>query len=129
MDKAVARARTLRRQMTDAEIILWSSLRRNKMHGRKFRRQHPIGPYFADFACVSLGLVIELDGATHSSAEEIAHDLKRERILRHHGFRVLRFRNDAIYRNLSAVLRTISSEMEWEILRRRYAWSFSARTP
>jgi very-short-patch-repair endonuclease len=126
MEDAVARARTLRQRMTDAETILWSRLRRKQVHGRKIRRQHPIGPYIADFACVSLGLVIELDGATHSSAEEIAHDRKRERYLRHHGFRVLRFRNAAVYENLDAVLHAISSEMESEIVRRQYAWPFSS---
>jgi|SRR5215469_11479286 len=127
MDNDLARARTLRRQMTNAETILWSRLRGKKMHGRKIRRQHPIGPYIADFACTSLGLVIELDGATHGSAEEIARDNRREGYLRYHGFRVLRFRNVAVYENLDAVLRTISSEMEAEILRRQHAWPFSLR--
>jgi len=70
--------------------------------------------------------VIELDGATHSSAEELAHDRKREGYLRHHGFRVLRFRNEAIYRNLDAVLNTISSEVESEILRRQHTWPSSS---
>jgi very-short-patch-repair endonuclease len=120
MEIAVARARAFRKCMTDAETILRSRLRRNQMHGQKIRRQHPIGPYIADFACVSLRLVIELDGATHSSAEEISHDRKREAYLRHHGFRVLRFRNSAVYENLDAVLRRISSDLETEILRRKY---------
>src|SRR5690348_15636981 len=81
----------LRRRMTDAEVILWSRLRRKTMHGMRIRRQHPIGAYVADFACLPLRLVIEIDGATHGAAEEIAYDKRREAYLQRHGFRVLRF--------------------------------------
>jgi very-short-patch-repair endonuclease len=121
MADTIARARILRRQMTDAETILWSRLRGRNVHGQKIRRQHPIGPYIADFACVSLGLVIELDGATHSSPQEIAHDERREGYLCRRGFRVLRFRNEAVYENLNAVLRAIESELETEIMHRQHA--------
>ena len=120
MDQNIARARSLRRRMTDAEVILWTRLRGRSLHGRRIRRQHPIGPYIADFACVSLGLVIELDGATHGSPEEIAYDRKREAYLERHGFRVLRFVNAAVYENLERVLYAISCEMESEIIRREH---------
>jgi very-short-patch-repair endonuclease len=111
-------ALSLRRQMTNAEVILWSRLRRNALHGLRIRRQHPIGPYVADFACLSLRLVIELDGATHGSVEEIARDGVREAFLRRQGFRVLRFWNSDVYENLSGVLDSIWYAMEEELARR-----------
>jgi very-short-patch-repair endonuclease len=68
-------AETLRRKMTNAEIILWSRLREHPAH--KFRRQHPIGPYVADFACMAARVVVEVDGATHGSDVQIEHDCFR----------------------------------------------------
>jgi very-short-patch-repair endonuclease len=97
-------AKNLRRRMTDAEIILWSRLRRDAVMGRRFRRQHPIGPYIADFACVAARLVVEVDGGTHGRDEEIAHDRKRDAFLNAHGWHVLRVRNDDVYKNLHDVL-------------------------
>ncbi|MFZ1991970.1 MAG: DUF559 domain-containing protein [Alphaproteobacteria bacterium] len=102
-------ARGFRRAMTNAEVILWSRLREHALAGLRFRRQHPIGPYVADFASVSLRLVIELDGATHSSTSEITHDRRRDAFLRKRGWHVLRFGNDAVYRHLHGVLETILS--------------------
>ena len=97
-------AKRLRRQMTDAEIILWSRLRHDVVHGRRFRRQHPVGPYVADFACVSARLVVEVDGETHSSVAELAHDRRRTAYLRAQGRHVFRVTNEDIYRNLDSVL-------------------------
>ena len=114
-----AHALPLRREMTRAEVILWSRLRRKALHGLRIRRQHPIGPYIADFACLSLRLVVEIDGATHRSAEEMAHDKRREAYLRRHGFRVLRFWNTNVYENLDGVLHAISIAMEEELKRRK----------
>jgi very-short-patch-repair endonuclease len=108
----------LRRQMTKAEVILWSRLRRKAMHGLRIRRQHPIGPYIADFACLTLRIVIEIDGATHGSAEEIAYDKRRQAYLQRHGFRVLRFWNQEIYENLEGVLAAIWNAMQQEVARR-----------
>jgi very-short-patch-repair endonuclease len=71
-------AKALRRRMTRAEVILWSRLRRDAIAGRRFRRQHPIGPYIADFACLPVRLVIEVDGATHGSEDEIKKDRRRD---------------------------------------------------
>jgi very-short-patch-repair endonuclease len=98
------RARALRASMTDAEIILWSRLRRLALGGHRFRRQHPIGPYIADFACALSKLVVEIDGATHGSDIEIAHDRRRDAYLRSRGWRVLRFSNEDVYRRLDDVL-------------------------
>jgi very-short-patch-repair endonuclease len=100
-------ARSLRKRMTDAELILWARLRRNAMDGHRFRRQHPIGPYIADFVCLPIRLVVEVDGATHSSDDERKHDARRDAWLRHRGFRMLRFGNREIYGNLDGVLDTI----------------------
>ncbi len=102
-------ARALRRRMTDAETILWSRLRRGQLSGWKFRRQHPIGPYVADFACVEGKLVVEVDGATHSSHREIAHDLRRTVVLKSKGFDVFRAWNIDIYENLEGVLDGIAA--------------------
>ena len=108
----------LRRQMTRAEVILWSRLRRNALHGMRIRRQHPIGAYVADFACLPLRLVIEIDGVTHGSAEEIAYDKRREAYLVGHGYRVLRFWNTEVYENLDGVLQAIWNAMHQEMILR-----------
>lgn len=95
--------------MTNAELIVWLRLRRNAIHGQHFRRQHPIPPYVVDFACLAPRLVIEIDGATHSSDEGIRYDERREAFLRGRGFTVLRFWNREIYDNLDGVLEKIWS--------------------
>ncbi len=97
-------AKRLRRRMTDAETILWSRLRRGQLNGWKFRRQHPVGPYVADFACVEGRLIVEVDGATHSSEREIAHDAKRSAFLTSHDFSIYRVWNTDVFENLNGVL-------------------------
>ncbi len=77
-DKSLSNARRLRRAMTSAEEILWRELRGRRFSGVKFRRQVPIGPYVADFACVSHKLIVECDGRSHDNAEQRAHDLMRD---------------------------------------------------
>jgi len=96
--KTLTRARTLRRNLTDAETILWSRLR--TVSGFKFRRQHPIGPYIADFACVRAQLVIEVDGATHASESERKHDAHREAFMRSRGWHTVRVANADICNGL-----------------------------
>src|SRR5215475_11684640 len=97
-------AKKLRTRMTDAEMILWSRLRRDIMYGLRFRRQHPVGPYVADFACVTAWLIVEVDGGTHSTPAERAHDRRRDMYLRSRGWRVFRVTNDDVYRRLDEVL-------------------------
>jgi very-short-patch-repair endonuclease len=111
--EAVAReyAKRLRRTMTRAEALLWSYVRRRSLACAKFRRQHPIGPYIADFACVAAKLVVEIDGATHWTAEEIAHDARRTQFLEASGWRVLRVTNNDVYENLDGVWLTIESRI------------------
>ena len=87
-------ARRLRRDMTHAERLLWSMLR-NRTQGHKFRRQVPRGPYILDFACLSMRLVVELDGSQHCDS---AADALRDAWLESHGFRVLRFSNEDMCR-------------------------------
>lgn len=82
-------ARKLRSEMTRAEIVLWTRLRRGQL-GARFRRQLPIGPYIADFACPAARLIVEVDGETHSTDEERAHDARRTAHLAGTGWRVLR---------------------------------------
>ena len=105
--KAVARARTMRHQPTEAERKLWSHLRKERLGGFRFRRQAPIPPYIADFLCFSHKLILEIDGATHGDADEMRHDAKRTAYLEAKGFRVLRFWNADIYHSLDAVLDAI----------------------
>ena len=82
-------ARRLRREQTPAEQILWRHLRGKRMCNVKFRRQHPIGPYFVDFCSIERNLILEVDGGQH--AEQPADDEARSSFLRSHGYRVLRF--------------------------------------
>jgi len=80
--------------MTEAELKLWSILRNRSLVGVKFRRQVPIGNYIADFCCLGLNLVVEVDGGQH--AEHEVADASRSRFLSQKGFRVLRFWNDQV---------------------------------
>jgi very-short-patch-repair endonuclease len=100
-------ARRLRKEMTEAEVVLWTYLRERKLNGFKFRRQHPVGPYVADFACLSARLIVEVDGATHSTPEELAHDDKRTEFWGAQGWRVLRVSNLDVFDNMDGVWRTI----------------------
>jgi len=95
-------ARRLRHEQTDAERILWRHLRGRRMRRVKFRRQHPIGPYFADFCSIERRLVIELDGAQH--AELSQEDEIRTSFLNSRDYRVLRFWNDQVLGNVDEVL-------------------------
>jgi very-short-patch-repair endonuclease len=97
------RARQLRRDSTLAEARLWEQLRAKRLDGVKFVRQHPVGPYFADFACRSQRLIVEVDGATHSTKAELEHDERREAHLRKLGYRVIRITNDEALNGMDEV--------------------------
>ena len=109
--KTVAKARSLRRRMTKAEVILWQSLRRGQLDGHHFRRQVPIGPYIADFACAKHKLIVEVDGATHAEDHELAYDTRRTAFLADHGWALCRVSNLEVYENLSGVLEGISIDL------------------
>ena len=99
------RAKTLRREMTNAERFLWFMLRGHRFAGLRFRRQVPIGPFIADFVCQQHRLIIEIDGGQH--AADPLRDQPRDEWLRSKGYRVLRFWNTEVLRNRPAVLQTI----------------------
>jgi adenine-specific DNA-methyltransferase len=98
-------ARNLRQNLTDAECLLWSRLRRRQVAGLKFRRQHMIGPYICDFVCPEAAVVIELDGSQHLDAT--SYDSRRDDFLRERGFRVLRFWNGQVLSDTESVMETI----------------------
>ena len=103
--ETLERSRSLRQDQTDAEGLLWLHLRNKQLDGYKFRRQQPIGPYIADFACLSRNLLIELDGGQH--VEGRAYDEKRDAFLQEQGYRVLRFWNHEVFQNCIGVLERI----------------------
>jgi very-short-patch-repair endonuclease len=108
----INRARALRRDQTSAEAKLWRVLRNRALNGLKFRRQMPIERYVADFVCFEAKLVVEVDGATHSSEDELARDAVRTAMIERSGFAVLRILNVDIYDNLEGVREAILAVAE-----------------
>ena len=104
------RARSLRRTLTDAELRLWFHVRDRRLAGYRFRRQHPIGPYFADFAGVERRLVVELDGGQHVAGS--AADRRRTAPLERRGWRVIRFRDSDALKPPQLVLEALLPELK-----------------
>jgi very-short-patch-repair endonuclease len=100
-------ALALRKSMTESEKALWEELRNRKMLGLKFRRQHPLHWYVADFYCHEKRLVIEIDGGVHNRKEIKEHDLNRTAELERLGIRVIRFTNEEILSSKEMVLKKI----------------------
>jgi len=107
--KARVNARALRRAMTDGERRLWSGLRAEQL-GVKFRRQHPLGAYVADFACLEPRLIVELDGSQH--ADQAEYDARRDAFFEAHGYAVLRLAADTPFTNLDGVLQVILAQLQ-----------------
>ena len=105
---SVARARELRRNSTDAEKKFWRAIRAG-LPQLKWRRQMPVGPYFADFACFAEKLIIELDGGQHAEATE--KDAVRSRFFGEQGYRVIRFWNNDVLANIDGVIERIAAEI------------------
>jgi very-short-patch-repair endonuclease len=103
---ARARARAMRRTLTDAERTLWHALRDRRMQSIKFRRQAPIGPYIADFLCIEHRLVVEADGSRHAQS---LRDVARDEWLARNGYKILRFWNNDILTAQESVLATIAA--------------------
>ena len=103
-------ARYLRKKMTRAEILLWEHLKGNNFCGLKFRRQHPISFYIADFYCHSLKLVIELDGKIHINKKD--HDDGRTAEMENFGILVIRFKNEQVEKNIELVLSKLKKIVE-----------------
>jgi very-short-patch-repair endonuclease len=100
-----AQAKRLRQALTPAEARLWDALRDHRLQGLKFRRQHPMGPFIADFYCPASRLIVEVDGGIHKDLVE--QDLARTSHLVAHGYRVIRFRNEDVENHLEHVLSAI----------------------
>ena len=103
-------ARYHRRFPTEAESILWESLRANEL-GHKFIRQHIIGDYIVDFLCRDDGLVIEVDGGYHNEPEQQQFDVLREQWLVEHGYHVLRFTNEEVIGDIDSVIDEIEKAL------------------
>ncbi|MGC9505526.1 endonuclease domain-containing protein [Baaleninema sp.] len=98
-------AKQLRKQMTPAESRLWQALRNRKLHGLRFRRQHPVGRFILDFYCPACKLGVELDGDIH--AERVEYDTARTKEMENYGYRVIRFSNHQVLSDLDGVLDVI----------------------
>ena len=96
--------RMLRANMTKAEKCLWVALRMKRLNGLRFRRQHGIGPFIADFYCPKLKLIIELDGGQHFEEDKIKYDLARTKYFKSLGMNVKRYTNLDVKKNLIAVM-------------------------
>ncbi len=98
-------AKALRRNATDTERAPWYRIRAQRLAGLKFGRQQPIGCYIVDFVCHEMKLIIELDGGQH--AEQVVSDRLRTRFLESRGYRILRFWNDEVLKNMEGVLEAV----------------------
>jgi very-short-patch-repair endonuclease len=111
-ERAGVRARRLRQASPDAELKIWNRLRNRQLAGFKFRRQHPVGPFFADFACIEAGLIVELDGSQHFEPDAMVSDRQRTRVLERFGFEVLRFDDRQALLETDGVLESILQRLE-----------------
>jgi very-short-patch-repair endonuclease len=102
-----ARAKQSRRTMTRAETLLWRHLKAHRLAMLGFRRPSPMGNYIADFVAHSRKLIVEVDGESHDFEERIRHDIRRDEWFASRGYRVLRFTNDDVMKNLEGVVLAI----------------------
>ncbi|WP_020484323.1 endonuclease domain-containing protein [Methylomonas sp. MK1] len=98
-------ARSLRKNQTNAEQVIWQQIRNRQLLGYKFRRQQVIGPFIVDFVCLEPKLVIEIDGGQH--ADQKQYDQDRSHYLQQLGYRVLRFWNHEVLQDTPAVMEAI----------------------
>jgi very-short-patch-repair endonuclease len=104
----IAMAKSLRKTMTNAEKLLWTALKDKQLNGLKFRRQHPIWIFVADFYCHQAKLIVELDGPIHQQTK--AKDLNRTAELEKLGIKVIRFTNEEVLKDLNQVLIQIRND-------------------
>ena len=104
------KAKMLRKNMTEAELKLWEKLKGKKMLGLRFRPQHPIDIFIADFYCHPLKLILEVDGGIHKSKNQKEYDIGREGELKNWGMKIIRFTNEEIENDIKSVLETIKQE-------------------
>lgn len=110
-------AEVLRKNMTEAEKIVWEKLCKNQLDVR-IRRQHPIYKYIADYYCHEIKLVIEIDGGIHLAKENKEYDISRDITLAEFGIKILRFTNDQVLNNIHKVIEEIKNKIEELKLRR-----------
>ncbi len=103
-------AKKNRREMTESEEVLWNALRK-EIQGYKFRRQHPIGDYIADFVCLPKKLVVEVDGGYHEIPQQQLDDEARTLFLESKGYTVIRFKNEEVGDNLREVILKIKEKL------------------
>jgi len=106
--------RELRSRLTPAEATLWKMIKNSKLDGRKFRRQHSVGPYILDFYCSFEKLAIELDGQVHMSGNAQEYDYERSLFLEYYGIKVIRFENKWVFEEPEWVLEQIKSYFGWK---------------
>ena len=106
------RRRELRRNSTRAEHLLWACLRKCQLDGKKFRRQHSIGPYIVDFYCPECRVIVELDGAAHMSLLGAERDARRSEFLQKFGCEIIRFENEQVFKNRDGVLEAIRAVLQ-----------------
>ncbi len=104
-------AEVLRKNMTEAEKIIWERLCKNQLDVR-IRRQHPIFNFIADYYCHELKLVIEIDGGIHLSKENREYDINRDTTLNEFGIQIIRFTNDQVINNIDGIIREIKNKIE-----------------
>ena len=104
----------LRENLTPSEAFLWKHLKAKQFMGKRFTRQHSIGPYIVDFYCASEWLIIELDGEVHNNAAAQEYDEKRTQFLEGLDYQVIRFENKMVFENLTMVLNAIASHFKSE---------------
>ena len=113
-------ARTLRKNMTDSELKLWSRIRRKQLHGLQFYRQRPIGNYIVDFYCPRAQLVLEVDGLQHMQELAVRKDNYRDSYLKQQGIKVLKFDNLQVLKQLDAVVekvyQTVASRLSLKVV-------------
>ncbi len=109
MSKEVARR--LRSKPTEEERILWSELRKRRVAGLRFRRQHPIGPYVVDFVCLEHRFIFEVDGVQHAQPTNVSNDAERTYWLESRGYRVFRAWNWEVRENLEGVITSMLGEL------------------
>jgi len=106
------RAKYLRENMTSTESKLWEELRASKLEGYKFRRQHPIHRFIADFYCHKLKLIIEVDGKYHEQEHQIKSDQERDELLNYQGIEIIRFTNNEVLSNIKKVVQQIKDKIK-----------------
>lgn len=102
-------AKDMRQAPTEAEAVMWEHLRNRKVAGIKFRRQHAIGGFIVDFACLKHHLIIEIDGSVHDTPEQKAYDTSRQQHLENLGYKILRFTNDDVFNRATHITAQITT--------------------